>query len=326
MRKFVPHNILMLVFCLMMFVGANGQDRVKTNFFKPDTTLNKVKVGVVSGTILGIYSGAMVGLNYLWYKDYPRSRFHFFDDGDEWMQVDKAGHIYNAYYQSRWAVGMYRWTGMKDKSAIWVGGMTGIILQSSIEVLDGFSDEWGFSLWDFGANALGSALVIAQELAWKEQRISLKLSIYPQKYPDGQLKERAADLYGTSLPELFLKDYNAVTTWASVNIASFIKRDTRFPAWINIAVGYGANNMYGGVENRWCSAGGKIDDCPPGMIVDRTDVKRYRQFYISPDIDFTKIPVRRKGFKVLLNMLNMVKVPFPSLEINTLGKVRVQPF
>ncbi|MEX2590245.1 MAG: hypothetical protein WD334_08565, partial [Chitinophagales bacterium] len=70
----------------------------------------------------------------------------------------------------------------------------------------------------------------------------------------------------------------------------------------------------------------KAGDCPPGMIVDRTDVQRNRQFYISPDIDFTRIPVRRKGFKILLNMLNMVKVPFPSLEINTQGKVRVQPY
>ncbi|MEX0812569.1 MAG: DUF2279 domain-containing protein [Chitinophagales bacterium] len=320
-------GISILIFVLLMCLEIQAQDRKSAQFFKPDTTLNKMKVGVVTGSILTIYGGALIGLNQYWYKDIPRSRFHFHNDGRDWMQIDKAGHIYSAYFQSRWAVGMYRWTGMEDKKAIWVGGMTGTFLQSSIEILDAFSADWGFSAWDFGANVLGSAIVISQELAWKEQRISLKISTIPQKYPEGELKNRASDLYGTSLPELFLKDYNAVTTWASVNIASFIKRDTRFPDWINIAVGYGARNMYGGSENIWCTEEGtKAGDCPPGMIVDRTDVQRNRQFYISPDIDFTRIPVRRKGFKILLNMLNMVKVPFPSLEINTQGKVRVQPY
>lgn len=324
----IPQFLLRILFVVLILVCMqNVSAQQKRSFFQPDTTLNKKKVAIVTGSILGIYSGALVGLNYLWYKDYPRSRFQFFNDGREWMQVDKIGHTYNAYYQSRWAVGMYRWTGMDDKKAIWIGGMTGTFLQSSIEILDAFSAQWGFSAWDFGANMLGSAMVIAQELAWKEQRICLKISAYPQRYPAGQLRQRANNLYGTSLPELFLKDYNAITSWASINIASFIKRDTKFPDWINIAVGYGAQNMYGGFENRWCDADGlKAENCPPDELVDRTDVTRYRQFYLSPDIDFTRIPVRRKGFKIFLQMLNMVKLPFPALEVNTLGKVRIQPY
>lgn len=316
----------MIFFGLLMINESKAQSN-PVSFFRPDTTLNKVKVGVVTGSIVTIYGAALLGLNQYWYKDIPRSSFHFHNDGRDWMQIDKTGHIYSAYFQSRWAIGMYRWTGMKDRSAIWVGGMTGVFLQSSIEILDAFSSDWGFSTWDFGANILGSAIVISQELAWKEQRISLKISTYPQKYPEGELKQRANQLYGNTLPELFLKDYNAVTTWASLNIASFIRRDTRFPDWINIAVGYGARNMYGGSENIWCGTGdSKVDNCPPIILVDRSDIKRYRQFYLSPDIDFTRIPVRRKGFKILLNMLNMVKVPFPSLEINTLGKIKINPY
>ncbi|HMJ46392.1 MAG TPA: hypothetical protein VK498_03640, partial [Ferruginibacter sp.] len=46
----------------------------------------------------------------------------------------------------------------------------------------------------------------------------------------------------------------------------------------------------------------------------RTDIKRYRQWYIAPDIDLTKIKTRKKGFRIALDLLNIVKFPAPSLE------------
>jgi hypothetical protein len=261
------------------------------NFFRPDTTVNKMKTGLVAGSSAAIFTSALLVLNQYWYKDYPRSKFHFFDDGREWQGIDKAGHVYNAYVQSRWSVGMYRWAGLTNKQAIWAGGATGIFLQSSIEILDGFSKEWGFSWWDFGANAAGSAIVVGQELLWKEQRITLKVSAFPQNYPS-DLQHRADKLYGTTTLELFLKDYNALTTWASFNIHSFIKRDTKFPKWINAAFGYGAQGMYGGFENKWClNEDGKYEACPDALRVDRSDIQRYKQYYLSFDVDWTKIPV-----------------------------------
>ena len=319
-------QLLISVLFFLSVYDAKSQQR-PLHFLQVDTTLNKAKLGGVVGLKAATFGSALLVLNHYWYKNYPRSRFQFFNDGKEWLQMDKTGHIYGAYFMSRWAVGLYKWAGVPHKKAVWVGGSTGVVLMTSIEILDGFSKEWGFSWWDMGANALGSAIVIGQELAWKEQRISIKVSAYPKNYPNGMLKTRAQQLYGNSTLELFLKDYNALSAWASLNIGSFIKRDSRFPKWLNVAVGYGADGLYGGFENKWClGENGKYENCPDGLKIDRTDVTRYRQYYLSLDIDWTKIETRRKGWKVLFNMLNLVKVPFPALEFSRVDKVRVRPF
>jgi hypothetical protein len=308
-----------------MCFSVNAQRSV--GFFKPDTTLNHLKLGIVAGSKITVFGSALLLLNHYWYKDYPRSRFHFFDDRNEWLQMDKTGHIYGAYFTSHFAVGLYKWAGVPRKKAIWIGGCTGTVLLSSIEIMDGFSKHWGFSWWDFGFNTIGSALVIGQELVWNEQRIKIKISVYPQRYPAGELRQRAQQLYGTSIFELFLKDYNALTAWASLNIGSFIQRETRFPKWLNVAVGYGANGIYGGFENKWClDANKKYANCPDALRVDRSDVPRYRQYYLSFDIDWMQIRTKRKGWKALFTMLNLLKMPFPALEFSRIDKVKVRPF
>jgi hypothetical protein len=43
---------------------------------------------------------------------------------------------------------------------------------------------------------------------------------------------------------------------------------------------------------------------------------RYRQFYISLDADLSKIPVKNKTLGSILKALNVLKVPFPALEIS----------
>ena len=52
------------------------------------------------------------------------------------------------------------------------------------------------------------------------------------------------------------------------------------------------------------------------VIFDRSDIKRYRQWYLSPDVDFTKIRTNKKGLKVLFFVLSAVKFPAPTLEFS----------
>ena len=154
-----------------------------------------------------------------------------------------------------------------------------------------------------------------QYLIWKEQRISIKYSLHAVNYTRGELRNRADDLYGTSLGEKILKDYNGITTWLSFNLYSF--NHNIKPKWLNIAVGYGAGNMYGGFENTWTDKA--------GVFHDRRDVKRYRKFFISLDADFTKFKTNSKAGKMILGILNIVKLPMPALEFNTLGQVVFHP-
>ncbi|MGC8865597.1 MAG: DUF2279 domain-containing protein [Bacteroidales bacterium] len=266
----------------------------------------RLKLFVASGTVA--YGTTLLGLNYLWYKDYPRSRFHFFDDSGEWLQVDKAGHAVTPYLEAYYIMHVLRWTGVERKKAAVYAGATAFMLQNTIEVFDGFSAGWGASLSDVAANLAGAALMTSQELVWGEQRIRLKIMPHFQSYPEGELRQRAESLYGKSLLVRFFKDYNALNTWMSFNLSSF-HAGQQIPPWLNVALGYGAGGMYGGYDNIWTDN--------QGIRHDRSDIIRYRRFFISPDIDFSRIKTRSPYIKILLEALNILKVPLPALEYNT---------
>ena len=88
------------------------------------------------------YAGSMVMLYNFWYKDYPMEGFHFFNDNQEWKQMDKVGHAFSAYQVGLLGIELYRWTGHSPKKSVWVGGAIGSLFLTSIEVLDGFSSQW----------------------------------------------------------------------------------------------------------------------------------------------------------------------------------------
>lgn len=279
----------------------------------PQQTIKKRTKIIAATNIIG-YSAAMAGLYQAWYKNYPQSNFHAFNDIDEWKGIDKIGHMYSAYAESKASMELWRWTGIDRKKRIWLGGMSGAFYQTVIETLDGFSSEWGWSWGDFGANILGSGMLVTQELAWDEQRIQLKFSFHRKTYSDAALNQRSNKIFGSSTAERFLKDYNGQTYWLSANIKSFFP-ESKLPAWLMVSVGTGTEGMFGARDNIGKDANGNI-------IFSRTDIKRYRQWYLAPDIDLTKIKTKKKGIKVALNILNIVKFPMPSLEYSN-GKFKV---
>ncbi|MEO6894391.1 MAG: DUF2279 domain-containing protein, partial [Ginsengibacter sp.] len=199
---------------------------------------NKKRIHLVTAANIVGYGGALVGLNALWYAKYPRSGFHFFNDDNEWQQMDKVGHLYSAYSESRATMELWRWAGVSRKKSIWIGGLSGVAYQSIIEVLDGFSSEYGFSPGDFTANVIGSAAFISQQLAWNDERIQIKFSFHRKNYGTKELDDRADDLYGNTEIQRFIKDYNGQTYWLSANIKSFFP-DANLPNWLNFSVGYG---------------------------------------------------------------------------------------
>lgn len=300
---------------------------------EPATSFNKKRFWVCTGTGTAVYSGVSVALWKAWYADYPRGKFRTFNDMPEWMGMDKAGHAFSAFIEANYVSQGARWTGLGRRKAMWVGVGVGMGLQATVEVMDGFSKEWGFSWGDIGFNTLGVGIFAAQELAWQEQRIIFKASGARPSYPtdpifslDGghptSLDERATELYGTSPFEVILKDYNALTVWASANVHSFMpnRKSSRLPPWLNIAVGYGAGNIYGGFKNEWET------DTGINFSLDDATYPRYRQFFISPDIDLTRIPTRHRWLKFTLGVLNWIKIPAPALEVNSLGETKFHAF
>lgn len=261
---------------------------------------------IISGAV--IYTGSMTGLYQLWYKNYPQSKFHLFNDNNEYLQMDKMGHFTTTYYISKLSYNTLRWSGLSENKSILYGGGMGILYLTVVEILDGFCSKWGFSPGDITANSLGAGLFVGQQLLWKEQRIQLKWSFHQSKYA-----QYRPDLLGKNLKEQWVKDYNGQTYWLSANIKSFLSKESKFPAWINLAVGYGAEGMTGASVN---STGYKGINIPP--------FKRYRQFYLSGDIDISRIKTRSKTLHLILNALSFIKIPFPTLEFSQ-GKIIAHP-
>ena len=165
----------------------------------PDSLHPKRLAAVIGGQAV-VYATSFTLLYHAWYKNFPRSGWHWIDDNGEWMQMDKIGHATTSAYFGKFGYETYRWAGMERKKAIWIGGSAGFIFLTVIEIQDGFSEQWGASLGDLAANTFGTALFISQQLAWNDQRFNLKWSYHETKYP-----KYVPDQLGTSFMEKMLK-------------------------------------------------------------------------------------------------------------------------
>lgn len=292
--------ITLLFWCSQITIAQNSIE----SFLKPSDTLNKKRLKTLVISEVAIGSAALIGLNQLWYADYPRSNFHFINDNAEWLQMDKAGHVFSSYHLGSFGANALKWSGASRKSQLIYGSTIGLAFMTTVEVMDGYSSNWGASLGDVAANVSGTALYVSQDLLWKEQRIVPKFSFHTTPYASAR-----PNVLGSSVQEQILKDYNGQTYWLSVNIYSFAK-SSKIPKWLNIAFGYGAEGMITG------NAG-------LTNTVFLPESKRYRQFYLSLDVDLTKIETKSHFVKTILTIFNTIKIPAPTFEIKGSGGTKL---
>lgn len=290
-KKFVI-TLLLLVFYLSLSAQHVSGD---------STLINKKRLNAVIYGSAAAYSVSLVGLYYIWYKDNIELPFHFIDDSKYWLQIDKVGHATAAYTLSNYGYWLLRWSNVPENKSIGYGAMMGFGAMTVIEILDGFSADYGASFTDLAANTLGTGLFAGQQLLWHEQRFRLKFSFHPTDYA-----QYMPEKLGQGPFQCWLKDYNGQTYWLSANIQSFIKKETRFPSWINVAVGYGGKGMLAELTNpEYDSEGNPLPQ-----------YDRVRQYYLSMDIDWTRIKTNSKVLKFLFKGLSFIKLPFPTLEYN----------
>jgi len=315
--------ILFIQFLLILNLGLQSQN---LSFFAPADSLHKPRFYTAVAFSGVAYTGFSIGLYNSWYKNFEREPFHLYNDWGEWRHMDKFGHIYSGYFQASLCYKGARWTGLSKNKSMWTGMIMSTVFQSTIEVMDGFSAKWGFSGYDVGANILGLTAFGIQQHLWDNQKIKLKMSSLPQSYAQNpiisesglaqtSLEERTNQLFGDNYFESFLKDYNAQTYWASINVHDFLNTGNKWPQWLNIALGYGAQNMYGGYENNWEYLGERY-------VLDSNKFPRYSQFYLGFDVDMEKIKTKNHFFRTVLSVFNIFKIPSPALEVNTLGEIK----
>lgn len=263
-------------------------------FAQTDTTWNKRSYWVAGSNVV-LAGGSLALLSEVWYKEYPKSKFHTFDDSKEWMQMDKIGHGYTSYQLSMIEFAAWRWARMPEKKAAFLSSGIAWTYQFSIELLDAFNAQWGFSWSDVGANSLGAGLFLGQQLGWKEQRFQLKFA-----YKSSPFAAIRPNTLGSNFPQKVLKDYNAQSYWLCVAPGTFFPK-SRFPKWIQVGFGYSTHGKLHGIADQYT-------DFNTGQTY-----SAHREYALSIDIDWAQLPIKKVWVRKLLKPLNAIKIPFPAV-------------
>ena len=244
---------------------------------------------------VAVYTGTMVALSEAWYDEYDQSSFHFFNDNAEWKQMDKAGHLWSAFHLSSISYEGLKWAGVKDNSATLWGSVAGLLMTVPVEWLDGYAAKYGASTGDLISNFAGTALFYSQQKIWNEIRITPKFSFHHTSYASLR-----PDALGDNWSNRWLKDYNGQTYWLSFDFDKFTTTESKILPFINIAVGYGAEDFIYAHDKVNIESG----------------FNPYRQYYIAPDFDFTAIKTNNQWVKRLLFLLNTIHLPAPALSFS----------
>jgi hypothetical protein len=306
---------IFILFCISISFTILARNK---NDFDTDTTMNLkdssslnhkriIKLAVAGGVA---YTGAMIGFYHFDYQDKLQSHFHIGPVTNNWrMHMDETHHATASYYIGRIGFDLLHWAGMNETRATWIGGLSGFIMLSSQEILDGFSTRWGASFGDLTTNALGSAFFISQQLLWHDQRMVLKWSYHPTSFPAYCPEELGRNSF-----QKMIKDYNGQTFWISANLKSFSNQDSHVPRWFNIALGLGATGITGPVNENPVAGGNPNSTFEPRRL-----------YYIAPDIDLTKIHTKSKTLKWFFEAFGFLKFPLPALELSGKG-LKFKPF
>lgn len=259
-----------------------------------------VKAAVIT---TAYYATSIYVLGNTWYKGRERVPFHFYNDNKAYLQVDKLGHAFGGYIYSYLGYSYLRNKNFSQKEALLFGATLGTVLQAPIEIMDGIYEGYGFSWGDILANTLGSAIVFSQAAIFNDQIVKYKFSYWESIYSN-----QANGYLGTTTFNKILDDYNGHTYWLSFPLKKFFGI-SKAPDWLNIAVGYGANGMFGEYENITSYN---------GVAIPKTS--RYRQYMLSLDIDWAKIETDSKFLKYLFKGMAFIKLPAPAFEYNSKGE------
>lgn len=281
--------LLLLTFSFNLSVAQPDSSTVDSR------RLRTLAVGAGTG-----YAAGLAILNHVWYKGTGRGAFHFFNDNAEWKQVDKAGHFFAAYHLSDISSRALKSCNLSQRKADIYGALSGFLLTIPIEIFDGYSDGYGASAGDVAADAIGPLFFLGQKFAWGEIRVHPKFSFQRSGYAP----LRPA-LLGDNLLSELVKDYNGQTYWWSFDLDRFMG----FPKWMNIAVGYGAEEMIYARDGQNVAAG----------------LNPFRQYYLALDFDVASIKTRSRVLKTIFYLVNTVRLPGPALEISSRGS-KFHPF
>ena len=284
--KYSMKSSVVVIGLFFVFQMGFGQ-----HFLTPADSLSIKRRNAVfaSHTLGGI--GTLSYLSIAWYGAEQQSRFHWFNDNDQWLGMDKWGHAITAYQITRIGEMNYKWTGCSAIRSRRNAALTSLIFLSSIEILDGFSPLWGASWGDLLSNVSGIGLAYFNNENHLIQ-YNMKFSFRPNNISDYR-----PEVLGSNLLEQSLKNYNGQTYWLTFSHKNIVP-------WLGFSMGYGADGMTGGKENVEINEAGEN---VPNFI--RTPITR-----LSLDVQLDKIHTSYPWLNTVLKGMSFIKIPFPSID------------
>jgi Predicted periplasmic lipoprotein (DUF2279) len=267
----------------------------------------KKRKTILHTSLIGTEATSLVLLNRLWYKEGSDKKFKFFNDNKEWLQIDKVGHAFSNYQLSKVYYPLFKWAGYSKNKSLLYSSLYNIGWFAAIETMDGFGKGYGFSWGDIGANLSGNLFFSAQEYFFDDQIFKLKYSFSPSGFA-----QYRPNLLGKNFGEQIIKDYNGQTYWLSFSPFSFFKNEQiKKYSWLCLSLGYGGMGMLSGLPNQTVVLNDQLS------II---NYERSREYYLSLDIDLEKIKVKNKLLQSIFRVVNVLKVPLPSLKLSN-GRV-----
>ncbi len=274
-----------------LFPDDSLQDRVKRvpvpfEGYDPDRTqVRWGRVAIVGTALAATVTAIHIYQRNAWWSD-NRCDFHFIEDPDYALNIDKAGHFYGGALSSFIGQKSMEWSGFSRTASVWGGFAIGALFELYVEVEDGYGCDWGFSRGDAYADLAGAAWPVLQYYVPTFQHFQPKYSYWPSdEYLNGIHHGNAID------------DYNGQTYWMGVHVHGLLPKTWQdyWPSWLGFAVGLGVRNV--GSEN-----------------------PLERHIYISLDYDFTEILPGDSWFLYTLKQaLNFIHFPAPAIRISPSG-------
>lgn len=261
-------------------------------FFEPSHTFNNKRfLGVAASTTVALAS-SYVYVQTAWWKDNSKS-FHF-DGGADLKyakNLDKFGHFFGGVIYGDLFAGGMRWAGSSEKKSKLWGGVFGTSIQAFVEIKDGYSPNWGFSVFDLLSGSAGAFYPYFQTQSRLLAATDMKLSYY--KRDDFYFKNQ-------TYKGQWNDDYMNQTYWFTFNPKRY-NPNWKWPAWLGISAGFSIDN--------------KLNDLYTGVNDYANHGKGHYEWFLAPDIDFKALLPKTKGWQKLAHVLNYVKVPAPTIRL-----------
>ncbi len=284
MRRF---NILVISF-LLVFIDGTAQEKDSIAYYShaQKQEINKARLMIVGGSLLTSMAAIHIYQQNGWWKN-NRASFHFQEDLNYGLWVDKLGHFYGGALLAFIMSKSLEWANISEKNAIWISAGGSLLFQTYVEMEDGFS-KWGFDRVDWGFDIGGAFWNPVRYYIPFLRNFDLKFSYHPS-----ELLGSSKGIGFRGQHHIMIDDYEGQTFWLGIKVKNLIPDAWKnyYPSFLGVAFGYAARNV--------------------------ADENPYKIYFIGLDLDMTEIiPDNTPFLKAIGEALNFIHFPMPAIQFS----------